>query len=86
MTTSLSCFPLEVLIIILRYAPDLPSIYKFICASARVNAAFQLSPARILDPVIGRSIPEFNHLARMISIIGTYSATSSHPTFGGLLD
>jgi hypothetical protein len=86
MITSLFCLPLEVLIIVLQHAPDLPSIYKFICASASVNAAFQLSPARVLDPVIERSIPEFKHLARMIAIIGTFSATSSHPTFEKLVN
>lgn len=86
MTTSLSCLPLEVLTIILQHAPDLPSIYKFICASASVNAAFQLSPARVLDPVIERSIPEFKHLARMIGIIGTFSATSPRPTFEKLVN
>ncbi|KAE8554009.1 hypothetical protein TMatcc_006498 [Talaromyces marneffei ATCC 18224] len=86
MTTSLSCLPVEVLEIILQHALDLPSIYKFICASASVNSAFQLSPARILDPVIERSIPEFKHLARMIAIIGTFSAISPHPTFEKLVN
>lgn len=86
MTTSLSCLPLEVLTIIVEFVPDLPSVYKIICASAGANAAFQLSPARILDSVIERSIPEFKHLARMIAIIGTFSATSSDPTFEMLVN
>lgn len=86
MTTALSCLPLEVLAIILQHAPDLPSVYKLICASARANAAFQLSPARILDPMIGRSIPEFKHLARMVAILGRFSATSTHLTFEKLVE
>lgn len=85
MTTSLSCLSLEVLTRILQHAPDLPSIYQLICASASASAAFRLSPARILDPVIERSILEFKHLARMIAIISTFSATSSHPIFQKLV-
>jgi hypothetical protein len=70
---------------ILQYAPDLPSIYKFICVSATANAAFQIDTACILDNAIGRSIPEYKHLARMIAILGSYSASSSHPTFEELV-
>lgn len=60
MTSPFSRLPLEVLIIILEYAPNLSTIYNFICASMRVNAAFEMSPAQILDNAIERSIPDSN--------------------------
>ncbi|KAH8689677.1 hypothetical protein BGW36DRAFT_441999 [Talaromyces proteolyticus] len=86
MTSSFSRLPLEVLIIVLQHAPDLPTIYKFICASASANAAFEISPSHILDNVIERSIPEFKHLARMVAILGSFSASSLHLTFKNLVD
>jgi hypothetical protein len=55
MANALSRLPLELLFIILRHVPDLPSLINFICASARVNAAFELDPARIVDELIARS-------------------------------
>lgn len=84
MAGELCLLPLEVLIIILQHAPDLPSIYKFICASTRVNAAFEIDSANILDAAIGRSIPELKHLARMVAILGSFSS-SPKPTYDDLL-
>lgn len=71
MASEFSRLPFEVLLLILHSAPDLPSLYNLICASARVNAAFEFDAAHILDKAINRSIPEFKHLARMISILGS---------------
>lgn len=85
MVDSFNRLPLEVLITILRYAPDLPTIYKFICASAHANAAFNIDPAYILDAAIERSTPEFKHSARMIAILGTL-ASSPNLSFKGLVD
>lgn len=67
----------ELLIIILRHVPDLPSLYKLICASAKANAAFEIDPSRILDQVVERSIPGFKHLARMVAILGSLSTQIS---------
>ncbi|KAJ9234592.1 hypothetical protein DTO169E5_6543 [Paecilomyces variotii] len=63
--------PPEVLLIILRNVPDLPSLYRFICASAQANAVFKIDAPHILDKVIKRSIPDFQPLARMISLLGS---------------
>jgi hypothetical protein len=63
--------PLELLPMILRALPDLPSLYKFICASSIVNAAFTIDAANILNEIIERSIPHFKPLARVISVIGS---------------
>ncbi|KAJ9195399.1 hypothetical protein DTO021D3_8369 [Paecilomyces variotii] len=63
--------PPEVLRIILRNVPDLPSLYRFICASAQANAVFKMDAPHILDKVIKRSIPDFQPLARMISLLGS---------------
>lgn len=84
MSGAISRLPLEVLTIILQHIPDLPSIYKFICASTRVNAAFEIDSANILDGAIVRSIPEFKHLARTVAILGSFSS-SSKPTYDGFL-
>jgi hypothetical protein len=54
MANSFNRLPLEVLINILRYAPDLSMIYKFICASAKSNAVFDINFLSILDVVIER--------------------------------
>lgn len=86
MTSSFTRLPLEIMIIILRYAPDLPSIYKLICVSARANVAFQIDRACIVENAIERSIPEHKHLARMVAILGSYLASSAHPTFEELVD
>lgn len=85
MAHSFNRLPLEVLTNILNYAADLPTIYKFICASARANASFNIDSPCILDAAIERSIPEFKHLARMIAILGTF-ASSSDLSFKGLVD
>lgn len=84
MVGGFSRLPLEVLIIILQHAPDLPSIYKFICASARVKEAFEIDSANILDGAIERSIPEFKHLARIVAIFGSFSS-STKPTYDEFL-
>lgn len=60
---------------ILRDLPDLPSLYKFICASSKVNAAFTIDAANILNEIIERSIPHFKPLARVISVIGSLDNT-----------
>ncbi|KAF3398703.1 hypothetical protein DPV78_006891 [Talaromyces pinophilus] len=86
MTSLFSRLPLEVMIMILQYAPDLASIYKIICVSASANAAFQIDSTCILENAIERSIPEYKHLARMIAILGSYLASSPHPTFEELVD
>jgi hypothetical protein len=83
MAAAFSRLPLEMLIIIL-HVPDLPSIYKFICASTRVNAAFEIDPTNILDSTIERSIPDFKHLARLIAIRSSFSS-SSKPTYDEFL-
>jgi hypothetical protein len=57
--------PLEVLIIILQHVPDIPSMYKFICASTRVIAAFEIDSIEILDGAIELSVPDFKHLVRI---------------------
>ncbi|GAD94531.1 hypothetical protein PVAR5_3157 [Paecilomyces variotii No. 5] len=67
----------ELLIIILRHVPDLPSLFKLICASAKANAAFEIDPSHILDEVVERSIPDFKHLARMVAILGSLSVKAS---------
>ncbi|QKX60542.1 uncharacterized protein TRUGW13939_07687 [Talaromyces rugulosus] len=72
--------PLEVLIIILRQAPDLSSIYNFIHASAKASAAFELDPVHILDDTIERSIPDFKHLARMVAILGALNVPPPYNT------
>jgi hypothetical protein len=72
MASSFSRLQLELLTIILRHAPDLPSLYRFICAPANANAAFEIDADRILDNAIERSIPEFKHLARMVAILGSF--------------
>jgi hypothetical protein len=77
MLSSFNRLPLDVWIIILRYAPDLSTIYKFICASANASAAFSIDSPYILDAAIERSIPEYKHEARMIAILGTFLASSS---------
>lgn len=76
MAGSFNRLPLEVLITILGHARNLPTIYKFICASARANAAFNIDSPRILDAAIERSIPEFKHSARMIAILGSFTSSS----------
>lgn len=73
MYSTFSRLPLEILLDILQNVPDLPSLYRLICSSARVNAAFEFDPAPILDDVIDRSIPHFKHLARMIAIMGSHN-------------
>lgn len=85
MVSSFNRLPLEVLTIILGYAPDLPTIYKFICASSHANAAFTIDSPQILDAAIERSIPEFKHSARMIAILGTL-ASKPDLSFKGLVD
>jgi hypothetical protein len=76
---------------ILQDVPDLPSLYMFVCASARVNAAFDFDPAPILDKVIDRSIPHFKHLTCMIAIIGSLNiqtgpdVQSLRPSFTSLV-
>lgn len=85
MTNSFNRPPLEVLTIILNYAPDLPTIYKFICGSSRANVAFNIDSPCILDAAIECSIPEFKHSARMIAILGTF-ASSSEFSFKGFVD
>lgn len=50
----------------------------------RVNAAFEIDLASILDAAIERSIPEFKYLARMVAILGSFSA-SSKPTYDEFL-
>ncbi|KAH8703526.1 hypothetical protein BGW36DRAFT_369468 [Talaromyces proteolyticus] len=84
MFSSFNRLPLEVWIIILRYAPDLSTIYKFICASANANTAFNIDSSYILDAAIERSIPEFKHEARIVAIIGTL-LTSSNFTLESLI-
>jgi hypothetical protein len=69
--------PLDVWIVILRYAPDLSTVYKLICASAHASAAFNIDPPYIFHAAIERSIPEFKHEARMVAILGTFLASSS---------
>lgn len=63
-------FPPEILQMILRNLPDQPSLYNFICASARINAAFITNADNVTDAIIKRSIPEFEHLAPMVFILG----------------
>lgn len=86
MTSSISRLPLEIMVMILQNAPDLASIYRFICVSASANSAFQIDPASILENTIERSIPEYKHLARMIAILGSYLASNPHPTFEELVN
>lgn len=90
MAITFAHLPPEVLLIILRNIRDLPSLYKFICASAQANAAFTIDAAHILHEIIERSIPDFQPLARMISILGSLdiqnsfnarSSNASRPTF-----
>lgn len=69
---------------ILQQAPHLSSIYAFVCAFARANAAFEIGSARILDSVTERSTPEFKHLVGVIAILGSFS--SSPPTFEELVE
>lgn len=73
MASGFSRLPLEILLIILQNVSDLPSLYRFICASGRVNAAFEFEPAPILDKVIARSIPDFRKVAWMIAIMASLS-------------
>lgn len=72
--------PLEVLIIIVRQAPDLPSIYNFTHASAKARVAFEIDPVHILDDTIERSIPDFKHLARMVAILGAFNVPPPYNT------
>lgn len=65
MVGSFNRLPLEVLTNILSYAPDLLTIYKFICSSTHINAAFNIELLNILDAANKRSIPEFKHSARI---------------------
>ena len=86
MTSPFSRLPLEVMIMILQYAPDLASIYKIICVSASANVAFHIDLTCILENATERSIPEYKHLARLIAIEGAYLASSPRPTFEELVD
>lgn len=85
MVSSFNRLPLDVWIIILRYSPDLPTIYKFICASANASAAFNIDSPHMLNAAIERSIPDFKHEARMVAILGTLLASSSNSTFESLV-
>jgi hypothetical protein len=76
---------MEVLIMILQQAPDLPSTYAFICASSRAKAAFEIDSARILDAVLERSTPDIKHLVGMVAILGSFSS-SSPPKFEELTE
>lgn len=71
MASAFSRLPLELLLEILQNVPDLPSLYRFICAYAKANAAFEFDPILVLKKAIDRSIPHFRHLARMIAIMGS---------------
>jgi hypothetical protein len=69
MASAFSRLPLELLL--KQNVPDLPSLYKFIYASTKANAAFEFDPTPILKKAIDRSIPHFKHLACMIAIMGS---------------
>ncbi|KAJ9293332.1 hypothetical protein DTO271G3_7828 [Paecilomyces variotii] len=71
MVSTFARLPLELLSMILRNLPDLPSLYKFVCASSIVNSAFTIDAANILNEIIERSIPRFKSLARVIYVIGS---------------
>lgn len=72
MASAFSRLPLELLLEILQDMPDLPSLYRFICTSTKVNKAFEYDAVRILEKTIDRSIPHFKHLARIIAIMGSF--------------
>lgn len=78
MADAFARLPLEILVLIIRDVSNLPSLYRFVCASSRVNEAFTLDAAHTLDKIIKRSIPDFEPLARMISIIGSLEK-NTHP-------
>ncbi|PCH01099.1 Hypothetical protein PENO1_044820 [Penicillium occitanis (nom. inval.)] len=80
MSSAFCRLPLEVLIIILRQAPDLSSIYNFTHASAKASAAFEIDPVHILDDTIEHSIPDFKHLARMVAILGALNVPPPYNT------
>lgn len=66
-----SLLPVELILLILQEAPDLASLYQFICASPRISAAFEIDSARIVDLVIARSTPEFASHARSVAVLRT---------------
>lgn len=73
----------ELMLIILGHVPDLSSLYRLICASAKANAAFESHPGHLLDKIIERSIPDFKHLARMVAILGSLSIQTSPNAHSG---
>jgi hypothetical protein len=85
MSGAFSRLPLEVLIIVLRYAPDLLSIHNFTRASAKASEAFEIDPVHVLDDVIERSIPDFRCLARMIVILGALNIPPGSPNANGTI-
>ncbi|QKX58184.1 uncharacterized protein TRUGW13939_05305 [Talaromyces rugulosus] len=80
MASAYSRLPPELLLMILPNLPDLPSLYKFICASSIASAAFTIDAANILNDVIERSIPHFKTLARVIAVIGSLDIQSKPKT------
>lgn len=56
-------------------APDLATVYIFICTSPAFEMAFNICAPSILETVIQCSIPDFKHLARMLSIFGTFASS-----------
>lgn len=71
MGCSFNRLPLELVIMINQELADLPTLYKFICTSAKANAAFTLDASNALNKIIKRTIPDFERLACMICFLGS---------------
>ncbi|KAK3945835.1 hypothetical protein QBC46DRAFT_424650 [Diplogelasinospora grovesii] len=54
--------PLEVLLLILGFAPDLVSLHEFIRTSSWISEAFDFDPVRIVEKVIQRQLPQLQKL------------------------
>ena len=69
--------PPELVFVILRNAPDLESLYQFVCTSKWASWVFEGDSVRIVNEVIRRTIPGFASAARIVALFGSLNSNPS---------
>lgn len=69
--------PPELVFIILRNAPDLESLYQFVCTSKWACWVFEGDSVGIVNEVIRRTIPGFASAARIVALFGSLNSNPS---------